>query len=270
MKYKKMNQSLMVYQEKIENQNREIQESKEKIAQQHELVQNAYDTQGKIMSIVGHDLRTPLAQIKNILELERSGALSPIEKTEIFKELERTTVASLEMLSSLVNWGKAKLQSDGSRETSAQITKVLTEECNELYSTAIHQKNIHLSFIETDNIALPISEAETAVLIRNIVYNAIKFSNTNGDIQVEIRKEHGKPTLLIRDFGIGMTPDQVRRLSEGLNIESLRGTSNEGGFGLGMWFVRDITLRNQGEFSIESEPGKGAEFKIQFSSTDPK
>lgn len=269
-KYKTLNRSLVKSQEKVEKQKKELEESRQKIASQHELVQNAYETQGKIMSIVGHDLRTPLAQIKNILELERSGALSPIEKTEIFKELERTTVASLEMLSSLVNWGKAKLQSDGSTVTSSDAIKALTEECNELYSAAIQQKNIHLSFIETDRIELPISQAETAVLIRNIVYNAIKFSNQNGDVQVEVRYEEEKPTVLIRDFGIGMTQDQVRRLTEGLNIESIRGTSNEGGFGLGMWFVRDITLRNDGLFNIESAPDKGSEFKIQFNPADPK
>ena len=269
-KYKRLNKSLVESQQRVENQKQEIEKSRKKISEQHELVQNAYETQGKIMSIVGHDLRTPLAQIKNILELERSGALSPVEKTEIFKELERTTVASLEMLSSLVNWGKAKLQSDGSTATSTDVLRMITEECFELYSTALTQKNIQISFIEKHAFELPVSEAESAVIIRNIVYNSIKFSNQNGEVQVEVRLENHKPTLLIRDFGVGMSPDQVHRLTEGLNIESIRGTGNEGGFGLGMWFVRDITLRNHGTFTIESSPNNGSEFKIQFNSTGQK
>lgn len=95
-----------------------------------------------------------------------------------------------------------------------------------------------------------------------IVDNALKFSKEGGRIQIGLEKQQGKLNISIRDYGVGILPEQLPFIFEKFYKSKMR--QNEKGTGLGLMIAKRITLRHGGEIRVESEPGKGTIFYFSF------
>ena len=98
--------------------------------------------------------------------------------------------------------------------------------------------------------------------LRNILSNAIKFSHANSEVKMSTRKKGNSVCIIIEDSGIGMDKETVEKLLRGQMPQSKQGTSKEKGFGIGLHLTKDILAKNDGDFEIESEYGKGSTFYI--------
>jgi signal transduction histidine kinase len=96
-------------------------------------------------------------------------------------------------------------------------------------------------------------------IIDNLVANAVKFG-AGKPVEVAVEADAASAHLVVRDHGIGIAPDDQRRIFE--RFERVVPTKHYGGFGLGLWIVRNIVEAHGGEISVSSEPGRGSRFEV--------
>jgi two-component system sensor histidine kinase/response regulator len=101
-------------------------------------------------------------------------------------------------------------------------------------------------------------------VIRNILSNAIKFSNTGGAIEIGFRSEQGLTSIYIRDNGIGISPENLDRLFHLDNEYKSQGTAGESGTGLGLILCKEYLDMHGWSLDVTSEEGNGSTFTISI------
>jgi len=99
-------------------------------------------------------------------------------------------------------------------------------------------------------------------VIRNLISNAIKFTNQGGKINVYAEQNNISTTITVSDNGLGMTQETVNKLFDISQIHTTKGTANEVGTGLGLLLCRDFIEKHGGKIWVESELGNGSDFKF--------
>ena len=98
------------------------------------------------------------------------------------------------------------------------------------------------------------------LVIRNLITNAIKFTNDGGEIVLASEEKGNELVVSIKDNGIGMTEDITKKLFDKVNPYSTRGTANEKGTGLGLILCKEFVEKNGGRIWVESTVDKGSTF----------
>ncbi|MGB0429953.1 MAG: sensor histidine kinase, partial [Bacteroidia bacterium] len=189
----------------------------------------------KLISVVSHDLRSPINSIAGIIDLFDQDAITGQEFKTLIKKLSVEVNKTSSMLDNTLLWMKNQLES-GQPIIEPINTIVFIESTINLYQTQIEEKSIDVSF--TCNIDKSFrlqSDAEILkLIIRNILSNAIKFSpDSNGKIKINCKSTAKGLQLTIADNGRGMSQEQVDALFN-LNKQISSGTRGEIGFGLGL------------------------------------
>ena len=128
------------------------------------------------------------------------------------------------------------------------------------------QKNIVIVNNVPENTFVTADREHVRIVLRNIISNAIKFTNYSGDIVVTADADARNTYIHIRDNGVGMSTVQIERLFTSDTYASTRGTSGEKGTGLGLRMCYDLIKKNNGDIRVSSTPGDGSTFTIIFPS----
>jgi len=219
------------------------------------------ETQKRIISILAHDVRNPLASVKNILELKQSQILDAEDAAEMIKMVTGQLNNTIEMVENVVSWGQMHLKFGQLNLVDFDLYDLVgrifgSETLNSLakgnrlvnnipYGTIIHSDERALEFI-----------------LRNLVSNANKFTQ-NGSISIDIKTEGIKTILWISDTGIGMPHEKAVTLFNG-DAKSTLGTNKEKGSGLGLLLVKEFIERLNGTISVESRANKGTTIKVEI------
>lgn len=136
----------------------------------------------------------------------------------------------------------------------------LIQENIELNKNAALNKSIAILFESSDIVEVEADKNMIDTIVRNLLTNAIKFTNRNGEILLKIEKKSKKAVVSIKDSGIGI-PDYIKAKLFKINGKvSQKGTNDEIGTGLGLLLCSEFIKKHQGEIWVESEPGKGSTF----------
>lgn len=233
------------------------QEETEKRSQELEQLNQVKD---KFFSIISHDLRSPINALAGILDLMDKEAIRPEEMPQAIRELRKRFVHTRDLLNNLLDW--TLLQMD-KLNLQASIINLhdITKENIELMGS-MHEKKILLKNEVPPN-ALAYADANTInLVIRNLLTNAIKFTNEGGEIVISATESDKEWTVSVRDNGIGMNEETRKRLFDKVNLYSTRGTANEKGTGLGLILCKEFVEKNRGRISVESTEGKGSTFSF--------
>lgn len=131
-----------------------------------------------------------------------------------------------------------------------------------LLKTGAENKKISLhSDISKDTIIYADANMVT-MIIRNLASNAIKFTNEGGEVKITSETKGNDEEIMISDTGVGIKPENVKKLFRIDAHHSTLGTANEQGTGLGLILCREFIEKNGGKIWIESEVGKGSKFKF--------
>ena len=127
------------------------------------------------------------------------------------------------------------------------------------------EKNISIDTTQVDESHCIAADAElVSTILRNLVDNAIKFSQPNSTVHVMTEKLESQLKIKVSDSGRGMTPEQQAMIFDLYENKSTKGTSGESGSGLGLSLVNDLVRETNGELTIKSESGKGTEITVGF------
>ena len=141
----------------------------------------------------------------------------------------------------------------------------LNHSCNgvvELLKPNANYKNITITSLEAENIMVYADINMLNTILRNLISNAIKFTNNGGNINIYAQQNSSDVIISVSDNGIGIAPEIVTNLFDIKQVHSSKGTNNEKGTGLGILLCKEFVEQHGGKIWVESELGKGSEFKF--------
>lgn len=239
-----------------------IEEQNVRISMQNLELQRLNAEKNKLMSIIAHDLRSPLGSIQNSLEIITEYDLESEDKQYIERELLQTTKKTSAMLSKLLSWSKSQITGISVFPDVHNLAQLLANTLETERSIAT-QKNIDL-YNKIDADAFIYADGDMMELIvRNLVGNAIKFTHSGGSIFIENKINENECWLSIRDTGTGIDLDKQGEIFS-LTAKSTYGTENEKGLGLGLLLCKEFIVAQGGNIWFESNPGKGTTFYISI------
>lgn len=234
---------------KITNLNRQL------ISNQTEL-RSSNTVKDKLFSILGHDLRAPLTRVISLLTvLDQTSS----DESEIIMKLRQQSVNTLETLDNLLLWGQRQLKGIRLNQETIHVKEQISKTIF-LTGDYASQKDVRLVDHTPTDIQVHADPSHFDFVIRNLLSNAIKFSHSGGTIEINAYVARDKQVVLsIRDAGVGIPKDLQLGIFDSGN-ESVRGTWNEKGTGIGLMLCREYVSENGGRLWVESEPGKGSTF----------
>lgn len=234
---------------KITNLNRQL------ISNQTEL-RSSNTVKDKLFSILGHDLRAPLTRVISLLNvLDQTSS----DESEIIMKLRQQSVNTLETLDNLLLWGQRQLKGIRLNQQTIHVKEQISKTIF-LTGDYASQKDVRLVDHTPTDIQVHADPSHFDFVVRNLLSNAIKFSHSGGTIEINAYVAGDKQVVLsIRDSGVGIPKDLQLGIFDSGN-ESVRGTWNEKGTGIGLMLCREYVSENGGRLWVESEPGKGSTF----------
>lgn len=226
-------------------------------------LKEANDSKTRLLSILSHDLRSPLNSIAIFLETLNEHELSADERQFLESNLLNETKNTQVMLHNLLNWTKSQMDGGISvNMVSVNLSEVVLT-CLLVQQSAADIKNVSIRVNIDSSIELNADLDMLKLVIRNLINNAIKFTLPEGEIQIYSSYDFGRIKLHIMDNGVGIPMTKQSDLFK-MNAASTYGTSNEKGVGLGLILCKEYTELQKGKISFNSVPGNGTTFTLEF------
>jgi len=218
-------------------------------------------TKDKFFSIIAHDLKSPFNSIVGfsnlLLEQIRSKDYEGIEKYSTI--IQHSSEKAMDLLSNLLEWSRSQT---GRIEFSPEFIEMvaLIDDVTDLLSIYAHQKSIEILKDLPHSELVFADKAMISTVLRNIISNAIKFTNVGGEIIISTELKQNETIISVRDNGIGLNKKQIEKLFRVDESYSTPGTQNEKGTGLGLILCKEFVEKHKGKISVETELGKGSKF----------
>lgn len=242
-------------------------EAKRVILRQTEELRQTIVGRDKLYSVIAHDLRGPLGSIKMILNLVLNTVDSRIDDAttgEMLRMANQTTEDVFSLLDNLLKWTKSQL---GKLNVAYQDTDIcyLIKDAIEIFHTTAGLKNIKIVFDRTEPSSVKIDTDMIKTVLRNLISNAIKFSNPNTNIVISVDDSSSDCVVVnVKDSGCGIKDADKNKLLATETHFSTFGTNNEEGAGLGLLLCADFINKNGGKLWFESTEGEGSTFSFSI------
>lgn len=214
----------------------------------------------RFLSIIGHDLRNPFNAIRGFSKMliHDADMLSEEEKKELTEMIYKSSDDTFKLLESLLEWanvqkGKFKLNKEVFDLSEVMQTNL------ELHKNLASLKDINVEG-DFDNLLVNADKAMIDTIIRNLMSNAIKYSYANQTILLRAIKKENFAIVQVKDEGIGMTENQVKKLFKIDTVFTSEGTANETGTGFGLMLSKEFVELNGGQIRVSSIKDKGTSF----------
>jgi two-component system sensor histidine kinase/response regulator len=239
----------------------ERKNAEEALAESEARLRELNATKDKFFSIIAHDLRSPFHSIigfSNLLvrQIQKKDNVG-IEKYAwiIQNSAERT----MDLLMNLLEWSRSQT---GRMEFSPEYIEIveLINKVTKLLSDSAQQKSITISRELPHNAPVFADKAMIGTILRNLISNAVKFTNPGGKIVISAEQKQDELMVSVCDSGVGIKKHAIGKLFRIDKSYSTIGTQNEKGTGLGLLLCKEFVIKHGGKIWIESELGRGSEF----------
>jgi len=245
--------------ERLNEQNEGLLKQKQLIEVQAANLEVVANIKDKLLATIAHDLRTPLANLRNITDMFGVDYLSKEEVHVLMKDINPMVKSAELTLSNLLDWAGSKIKERGVNSTGLDIS-VLGAEVEQVFSQALEKKNIRFINKAIQGNSVLADENHIKVVLRNLVSNAIKFTDNEGRITLNSEFRGDSLVISVEDTGKGMSEPELQKLFSIQTHFSQRGTSGESGTGIGLMLCKELVELNGGKLWISSAPGKGSKF----------
>lgn len=240
--------------------NRELNLINEKIELQNKELQALNQVKSNLLSIIGHDLRSPFVNLYALLEMVKEGNLDADTQKRLFGNLQNSVSTVSGTLDSLLQWASSQMEGLQLQPVIIDLDKTVETQIQFSHLSA-ERKGISIKH-HTKQLSVLADEDQLKTVIRNIIGNAIKFTPTSGTITITYQQVNNLTGISITDTGTGMTDDTILSLFSFTGKNKSTGTNNEKGTGLGLMISKQFIENNGGRIDVQSEVGKGSTFTI--------
>ncbi|HLN19642.1 MAG TPA: sensor histidine kinase [Bacteroidales bacterium] len=254
----------------LRRQNEEIELQNSRIALQNKQLTDTIQLRNRILSVIAHDLRSPVVNILYLLNL-----LKEKEFKEKYDEFASSSIdyaqRVINLLENMLVWGlgqEDKIKYSPAMHDLADI--ILTN--LSIFKETADKKEITVNFTQVGNSIAWCDKDLLDIIIRNLLSNAVKYTPRNGRISIFLKdkKHNGEGIMLkISDNGEGISEEKQKLIFTSETIQSTPGTENEKGTGLGLKLCHELVLLNEGKMAVESKPGEGTSFIISLPAMEP-
>ena len=236
------------------------------IEEKNEELRKTIAGRDKMYSVIAHDLRSPMASMKMLLNTIMMSVEKDQIDPDIFDMLEMSNKTSEEvfsLLDNLLKWTKSQL---GKLTVIPQKLDIsgLADGVVEVMNSVAEVKHIKLIRTDHESFFVYVDIEMIKSILRNLISNAVKFSNPDSEIKVGIKAEDGKVIVSVTDSGKGIKKEDQHKLLKDSTHFTTYGTNSEEGSGLGLLLCRDFARKNGGELWFESEENLGSVFSFSL------
>ena len=254
---KTVQRKLEIRRKKMEELNMSLQESQKELLELNE-------NKNKFFSIIAHDLRSPFMALSGISQMisEDMDSMSVKEVKNMASVIYNSTQNLYKLMENLLHW--ANIQMDTLKISPSKIDiKKISEQVVLTFQLPLNEKNITV----VNNIKKTFAFADeecVKTILRNLINNAIKFSNKGSKIKLSSRiiKSKSVVKISVKDFGVGITKTTLAKIFSIKEKVSKKGTNNEIGTGLGLILSKELVEKNNGNIFVQSKVGEGSEFSF--------
>ncbi len=230
-----------------------------KIAERLEMKVQA---QRKFFSVIAHDLSGPVCTVSQMLEFANNDDdLDEVRRRYIYREVEKLSDSTYHLLQNLLLWSRNQLEDLAPVIRKFDLNKVLVENIDFLRQIAV-TKGITIQYEPTTDLICMGDSRMIDTVVRNLISNAVKFTNSGGKITITCQPDKENLILEIVDTGIGMSSERLNSVFHFNETNPKTGTSGEKGTGLGLYICKEFVEGNQGTIQISSEQNVGTEVTI--------
>lgn len=242
----------------------EHKETEEELVKTNKELQKLNRQKDKLFSAIAHDLKNTVSGPQGLYRVifEDYDSLSKEELHEYLIILRKSVNNQAELLEDLLLWAKNQFENVSVNPDKMPLNEVI-KEVLELIEFSASEKKIRFNNRINDTINIYADPDMLKIIIRNLVNNAIKFSNQNGRIWLDAEESDNDVKVTISDEGVGMSEEVMDKIFNKDIHYTSKGTGGEKGSGLGLDLCLDFIEKHNGTINAESKPGEGT--TIEFS-----
>ncbi|SNR73642.1 Signal transduction histidine kinase [Lutibacter agarilyticus] len=245
----------------LEFRNFQINKMNDEIQEQRDYLNQLNKTKDKFFSIIAHDLKNPFNSIKGFTELliDNSGEYEEEKQLKFLKIIKDSTIKASMLLNNLLIWANSQSGNLTYIPKKIELVRQVMDVTSLLEIQAI-KKEIEIYNNVDHNLSVKADENMLNTILRNLISNAIKFTNPKGEIRVLSKVQNDMVEISITDNGVGISNEDIENV---FNIEVKNtniGTANEQGSGLGLILCKDFVEKHGGKIWVNSEINVGTEF----------
>jgi PAS domain S-box-containing protein len=223
------------------------------------------DTKDQLFSIISHDLRGPVGKLKQLLDIymDDPGIFDKATWDQVFHDMRRSADSLFQLLENLLSWARTQQAQDPVRYESIALDPIVGDVFAVLKLLAA-DKRVSLEMDLQLNGPLLTDRHVLSTILRNLVHNALKFTNPGGKILVRAGETLDDLWIEVRDNGIGMSPEVLDRLFRKRERLSTFGTGKEKGQGIGLGLCQDLAVTLGAVLEAESKVGEGTTIRLHL------
>lgn len=218
-----------------------------------------------LLSIVGHDVKNTIFAVRRYGEL-LAGGPDTLDRDEVVKHGRQVLLGvdtAMDVLDNLLQWATVQ-QTDGELQIRPVDLAPIVERNLELFRFQAEAKNITISASELDGATVLGDEWRIDAVVRNLLDNALKFTESSGAITVQVDRSGANLELIVEDTGVGMAEQDLSDVFITRNLKGI-GTMGERGTGFGLPLCKQLMESIGGGLTLENNPGDGLRARIRFS-----
>lgn len=247
--------------------NRKLHVANAAIEQQAERLESLNEQKGKLFQIVAHDLRSPIANLQAILGLSKSSLINENEFLAYRDEISYSLSGLLGTMENLLHWAKLGMNQGIVPSLSPVDLRDVIASVLSLVAPQMEAKSLMAQSEHGCHVMVLADRDMLSVVIRNLIGNAIKFSETGGAVYIETYPNTDGNLVIcsIRDEGIGIPTEKLTKLfDDDVAVQSTSGTLGEKGTGLGLKICKEFIELMSGSIYVVSQLDKGTTFYFQL------
>ncbi|MEI8007675.1 MAG: ATP-binding protein [Bacteroidota bacterium] len=250
-----------IIEEQLAAQNTEILRQKEILETQKQELVELNATKDKFFSIIAHDLRSPISTLISLSEVLRTDMdlLDSSQQKEILESLYDLSKNYLKLLDNLLQWARVQSGRMVSEPVRFELASIIHETVGFYHPYAL-DKEIRILERNISPVIVMADKNMIRVVLRNLISNAIKFTQPSGEIHVVMIVKESFVEVTVQDNGLGMSPETLDNMFRLDKAQSMIGTAGEKGTGLGLHLCKEFIELNHGVIKVESQKGFGSVF----------
>lgn len=253
-------QELSNQQEQNEEKTKELEKVNKESEAKNEELARINQVKDRVLSMVAHDIRSPLNALQGTLALTQDETLTRDEFRQLTQTLDTDLFNLRNMLDNMLLWAREQVVEVKVTKTNFDLSALIAG-IVKLYEHSLNAKRIQLHNYMLPGVMVYSDREALATVFRNLLSNAIKFTPADKNIYIQYVTLSGKIYLSIKDEGIGIDPDTLQKIKSGEHF-SKRGTDNEKGTGIGMMFCQELLKRMNETIDIASTPEQGTSVTV--------
>ena len=217
----------------------------------------------RLLSVMSHDIKSPLNSLRGILQIYNKGAINKDEFTIYTKHIEGDLNKTSILVENILYWTASQLKGVQVKKEEFDLHGLISENVH-LFQTVASNKKVCIKYNTAQELIINSDQNIVNLVLRNLLSNAIKFSFEGGEVNIHVFRQNGSVLIQVTDRGVGMDEDTLKTIFEPELSVSTSGTRNESGTGLGLGLCQEYLEQAGGRLEAQSEEGKGSTFTMHL------